>query len=151
MTPEDLAPGFVPERFSRRRAHAGENVRSLSGGGAAGTVVLFFDKAEPHSPVEVAASPDPAAQLAGTEERPGVKVDLDVPGVEAVYHDGQWAPGPGPGQISNGEVTLHWSTKGAHSITARVGGESVTVRAPKSVDLDGLLEIARSVPAIARR
>lgn len=149
MTPEDLTPGYVPKRFARRRAQSGETVRALSGQGTR-TVVSHFDAADPRRPVEVGGSDDPAARLVGTEGRDGARVDLGVPNATAVYHDGQWAPGPGRDQVDNGEVVIHWDTESCHSITAAVPAGLVTVRAPRTVDLEGLLKIARSIPAVAR-
>jgi hypothetical protein len=88
-----------------------------------------------------------AKELVGTEGRSGSSVDIGVSGVTAVYHDGMWAPGPGPDERRLGELIIHWDTGDAHSITVSGGGRLLGVRGARSrgVLARHLVTVARSL------
>jgi len=88
-----------------------------------------------------------ATELVGTEGRPGSNVDVGVSGVTAVYHDGMWALGPGPDERRLGELTLHWDTGEAHSVTLNGGDRLLAVRGARSrgVLARHLVTVARSL------
>ena len=89
--------------------------------------------------VHVVARPD--ARLFAAETHKGVALDLGLAGVKsAVYHDGWWGPNP---DGSGGKV---WDTGTMHSLTLRTATHTVAVRAAKSVPLDELAAVAKSIP-----
>lgn len=144
---EQLTPKFVPSRFSRARFHSGESVLAIGGAGDK-TLVLLFQPSDGRRPVEVSASSERGAAAVGTENHVGVPIASERRGVELVYHDGMWAPGPGPQQVQLGSTMIHWETSLCHSIAATTSTGTVSVRAARDVDFETLLRITESVPAI---
>lgn len=102
-----------------------------------------------HYPIVVYIAPPASTELSATEGGPSQSVDLNLPGVTAVYHDGMWAPGPGANvQDLGGQTLIHWETlNGFHSITAYGPNNTFAVRGPKNrgVAFADLLNIAKSL------
>lgn len=126
---ESLEPSYVPVAFKRygsaKGASSGEFwdteeqlvVRYRPGNGSDRSRTLT-----------VCWAADQDRELMGTRGRRGVPVD--VYGVEAVYHDGQWQPGPGPEQVDLATGPLHWDRR-EHSITMRTERGVFAVRGPQ--------------------
>jgi hypothetical protein len=91
--------------------------------------------------------PVDSGALMGTELHAGESMDIGVAGAASVYHDGMWAPGPGPEERRVGKQTvIHWERSIRHSVTVRTSTGVVGVRGPKAVlDVDELAKIARSL------
>ncbi len=95
-------------------------------------------------PLVVVIAPAGAAQLVATERRQGTPIDLGLPGVTAVHHDGLWtAPETEIGAPAKRPV---WNTTFAHSITARSMTLTAAVRANKQrVDTAELVRVLLSL------
>lgn len=91
--------------------------------------------------------PANSGELLGTQRHAGESVDIGVSGVQATYHDGVWAAGPGPEERRVGQHTvIHWDRSIRHSLTVRTPSEVVGVRGPKAiVNADELAKIALSL------
>lgn len=99
------------------------------------------------NPLMVCAASGIVTDLMGTEGHTGQAIDLGIPGITAVYHDGMWAPGVGREQWTMGNAPFHWDTTSAHSITARWQNRVIAIRAAKNRDVGiaMLVKIARSM------
>ena len=97
-------------------------------------------------PITIAWTPRPNATLVGTDQRVGDPVK--VHGLTARYHNGTWAPGPGPEQVDTPVGPLHWETSLEHSITLHTASGSFAVRAPRDSVRDSA-ELARIISSVA--
>lgn len=144
-----ISPSYVPDEFTFRRRLEGSETGGF--GDDPTQVGLIYTRGWDHTdsayPLIVYAAQPVETDLAATENRPGVPVDLGIPGVQAVYHDGLWAFGPGEAQVNlEGGVTIHWERSGAHSITIYSPDGTYAVRAPKdTVAFDELARVAKSL------
>jgi hypothetical protein len=88
-----------------------------------------------------------SGDLMGTQRHAGEPMDIGVADTSTVYHDGMWAPGPGPEERRVGKQTvIHWERSIRHSLTVRTSSQVLGVRGPKAVlDVDELAKIARSL------
>ena len=102
--------------------------------------------AEHHTPLTVFATDNPRQALAGTEGARGVRVDLGVPGVEAIYHDGIWHVDADVADEHGVDKGFAWLTGTCHSLTVRTATRVYGVRAPRDVPLAELVAIAASLP-----
>jgi hypothetical protein len=144
-------PAHVPYGYQYAFRVEGEAAAGFWGNADQVLLTYSFHK-EPSYPLSVyaaAATGDPTLQ--GTEHRAGTPVDLGVPGVSAIYHDGLWAPGPGRDQHVVGQFVLHWDDQEWHSITIRTRDRVYAVRGARSngVTFDELASVARSLPLAA--
>ncbi len=83
-------------------------------------------------PLMVSRVPEPNVTISAAENHLGEPVDLGRPGTAAVYHDGLWAPGPGPEQWTLGSVTLHWEASAVHSLTVHWSGGTFGIRGART-------------------
>jgi len=88
----------------------------------------------------------PRHELAGTEGAQGVRIDLEVPGTEAVYHDGIWTVGADVADERDLDEGFAWLTGTCHSLTVRTATAVYGVRAPRDVPLADLVAVAKSLP-----
>lgn len=100
----------------------------------------------------VSWTPDPAAQLVGTD--PARSVTVSVGDTAARYHDGHWSPGPGedPGDNVQSAVGItHWDRTREHSISFHVPDGVVGVRSPRAVigDSAELALVLASIPYVS--
>lgn len=87
--------------------------------------------------------------LFGTEDQPGAPIDIGVASSQAVYHDGIWSPGNGPGrQVVTAATTLHWDTALCHSVVGTFAGLVCAVRAWRTSGLD-VRELVKVVASVA--
>jgi hypothetical protein len=145
---EAFKPARVPTGYSFRRrvqGSASPGFTGPTGEELADQVTLIHTTANTYaswrSPMTVHVVARPDARLFAAETHKGVALDLGLAGVtSAVYHDGWWGPAP---DGSGGKV---WDTANMHSLTLRTATHTVAVRAAKSVPLDELAAVAKSIP-----
>jgi len=123
--PEDVPVGFE---------FRGEATGQSSGGFGRGSnqrAVYYWSAREHSKPIAIYVSEEGDGQsLAGTEGMSGTVVPV-TDSLSGEYHDGMWILGRGPHEraISGGGF-VHWDAGLAHSITSRVDGAVLAVRAP---------------------
>lgn len=141
-------PSYVPEGFELRGRTRSEGIRVLRNDPAQSAFVytLGWEQEDWAYPLMIFIGSTPPGHLVATEDRSGELVELGVPGVTAVYHDGIWAPGNGDDERIFGATVIHWERAMAHSITASSDKGVVAVRGPKrrGVDFAELVRVARS-------
>jgi hypothetical protein len=143
----DARPRYVPTGYRYGFRVEGEAAAGFWGNADQVLLNYTFHK-EPSFPLTIfAAAAAGGDVLHGTEHRTGMPVDLGVPGVSAVYHDGLWATGPGRDQQVVGQFVLHWDDREWHSITIRARDRVFAVRGARSngVTVDELTSVARSL------
>ncbi len=142
-------PSYLPSGYL-----LAERVDGAEGfGSGPNQVSLFYRRSlqsdDVHYPLVVYIAPSGSAELAATEGGPSQPLDLNVPAVTAVYHDGMWAPGGGDSEKNiGGQTVIHWEgASGFHSITAHTATNTFGVRAPKNrgVGFDELVKVVRSL------
>jgi len=141
-------PTYVPAGY-RYGFHVEGEAAAGFWGNADQVVFNYSFHKEPSFPLTIfAAAAAGGDVLHGTEQRTGTAVDLGLPGVSAVYHDGVWTTGPGRDQQLVGQLVLHWDDREWHSITIRTGDRVFAVRGARSngVTFDELTSVARSLP-----
>ena len=147
-----IKPEHLPSGYAWRRQLEGASAQVL--GRHPDQVVLVYtlgwSQEDWNVPLVVAGAPAGAPPLLGTERRRGRRVDIGIPGVEAVYHDGIWALGPGPDERRFGHGLIHWDSSTVHSLTIRHSGMTWAVRGPKTrgADFRTLVRMARSTVAL---
>jgi hypothetical protein len=137
----EIQPRHLPAGFSLRN-----RIDGTAGPGFIGVtdqVTLIHARSSKvrdlRSHITVHAANAVGLDLTATEKRPGLRVDLNVDDVQAVYHDGWWTP-PLPGSSMP-----QWSTSLVHSLTIHTPTRTYAVRAPREVPFDELVAVARSV------
>jgi len=152
LTAKMVKPESVPTGYAWRRQLEGASAHAL--GRHPDQIVLVYTLGWTQEdwswPLVVAAAPAGAPPLLGTEHRRGRHVDLGIPGVRAVYHNGIWVLGPGPDEQSFGAGVIHWDSSTVHSLTVRHSDVTWAVRGPKTrgADFDVLVRMARSTGAL---
>lgn len=148
------APSHLPHGYRLSREIAG--AQAVGFGDAEDQVALIYVRGDAFaaaiSPLVVhVVEGDAPRALAATEGRDGIPVDLGNKDLEAVYHDGAWAPGAGPDERNAGDVTFHWDTSNVHSVTVRSPAVTVGVRGARDQGIDApeLIRVARSL-SVAR-
>jgi hypothetical protein len=141
-------PSYVPPGYTLRRRFDGADARGF--GRTDDQCVLIYtsdwsDEAWHHA-LAVYQGHGGSLQLANTRGHAGERVDLGLADVQAIYHDGVWAPGPGPQQRTLGQALIvHWDSALAHSVTVRARDLVVAVQGPKtSLDRTVLARMAES-------
>lgn len=97
-------------------------------------------------PLLVFATPDVDQELIGTHDRAGTPVDLGIPGVSAVYHDGVWQVDADIFEAEGLDAAMRWDTTSVHSLTVRTADRVFGVRAPREIDVEELVAVVRSLP-----
>jgi hypothetical protein len=143
----EAQPSYLPSGYQLRRQIVGDDAAhglSNRAGDQVGAMMLVHTTGRTYREwllaalvVHVGLGPD--GSLTGTEKKPGRRVDLGLPGVQAVYHDGMWAMG-------DDGVRPVWRTDAAHSITVRTSARSYGIRGPRSIGIGELVRVARSLP-----
>lgn len=138
---EDIRPRILPDGFQFRRRIEGETAPGFWGTSEQVTLIHTRggEYADWNKPLHVHVTTQPDAQLAGTENRPGIPLDLGIEGVRATYHDGMWADA-GP------QTPAQWRTDLAHSITVRFREQVFGIRGPREMSVEELTAVARSLP-----
>lgn len=143
-----LPPTYIPSGYALRRQLEGSDAAGFGEG--ANQVALVYTRGWEHvdfaKSLSVYVAPQGAPALAATENHPGLPVDLGISSVQAVYHDGLWAPGSGEMERNLGDLIIHWDRSVAHSITIWGTDGTYAVRASKDgVTLDELIRVATSL------
>lgn len=144
---EDVRPTYLPSGFTLRSANYGSDWQGFYGVEEQ-SVLEYVNGSNFVSPLFVAAAkPHGKTEFFGTEEMAGSPMELDVPGTRAVYHDGIWAAGPGPGERSAGSVVIHWQEGICHSITTRKDDRIYAVRGSTAsgVTVEELVKVTLSL------
>ncbi len=147
-----IKPSYVPTGFSFRRQLTGESVAGI--GKHQQQIQLVYTTGWDHDdwthPVTIYIRPAGEASLGATEGRPGLDLDLGLPGSKAVYHDGWWAPETPPAGATR--LQLIWDATTVHSITVAYPEIQFAVRASRhaakrigDVTTVELVKVARSV------
>lgn len=100
----------------------------------------------------VSWTPDPTAQLVGTD--PARSVSIPMGDTAARYHDGQWAPGPSQDPSENVESPVgitHWDRTREHSASFHVADGVVGIRSARAVigDSAELIAVLASIPYVS--
>lgn len=142
LRPKYMPPGF--KLFAEAKGiGAGEfgEVQGFYAGGFHGSgseeqVAIHYRRraSEWGSDIVVSWARDQHQTLVGTSNHAGVPAN--VSGMQATYHDGTWAPGPGTDQLdvrSHGmAVRAHWDRDSEHSLTMRTDRGIIGLRCPRT-------------------
>lgn len=145
-------PTYLPSGFALRRQITGEGVVGL--GRDPHQVGLVYtvgwDREALMYPLLVFVRPDGGAELACTERRPGLPIDLGMPAVNALYHDGWWQLNPN--RDLEPDRIVAWDASTVHSISVTYNAIQFAVRAARhatslaaTVSLPELTKISRSM------
>jgi hypothetical protein len=147
----DARPSYVPPGYSLALELIGASAVGL--GRSPDQRVLIYRQGAAlddavHSLAIYVAPAGTAEALGGTEHREGRPVELPGTSARAVYHNGMWAPGPGPEQRESGPLVLHWNSAVAHSLTVFGTNLVFGIRGAKTrgVSFSELVRIAQSLP-----
>lgn len=137
-----VAPKHMAQGFTLRRRLDGPRAPGFWGEDDQVTLVHTRGRTSSDwlNPISVHVTANTKAVLSATENRPGVGVDVGLEGVEAIYHDGWWAPS------ATGAGMPRWLTGTVHSVTIRTSQRVFAVRAPASVPVSELVAIAAGLP-----
>lgn len=142
-------PSYVPPGYKLRQTIEGPAAMGfgLDPNQVGHFYVHGYTDEEIHTPLSVFMGPPGAPPLAATEHRPGQPVDIGVPNVTALYHDGMWVPGPGEDQQNVGPGVLHWERAVAHSLTVHAPDGVYAIRGGKRIGagIDELVKVAKSL------
>lgn len=143
---DEITPGRLPAGFQLRRRVEGNALAGFTGPQGqtlTDQVTLIHTKGKSYLdsrfPLTVHMTSTPNARLFATEGRPGITVDVGVPGTRTVYHDGWWTP-----PVTDGGRPV-WGVGSMHSITVQAADRVLGVRAARNVGLEELLAIAKSI------
>ncbi|SRR5216683_2013645 len=124
-----LEPGYIPAPF--KRYGVVEGILAGEFWGSEDQVAVRYRRGNSFGlqALTVCWEPSMDRVLVGTDHHAGVPVKIK--GSEARYHDGSWAPGPGPEQIRTPVGPLYWDRTREHSLTLRIGRGVFAVRCPR--------------------
>jgi len=144
---ERLQPSYLPEGYQLRRDAPEHRGRSSTSSQAALTYTRGWELDDWLHPLKISSPSSAEASHATTNRHAGDPINLGLPGITAIYHDGSWAPGPGEDARSVGETVIHWERGSVHSITMRGSNGVATVQGSRArgVTRDELVKIARSL------
>ncbi|MGV9308963.1 hypothetical protein ACWDLG_36800 [Nonomuraea sp. NPDC003727] len=138
----NLQPSYVLRGFKFQFRTEGPEAPGF--GTLENQIALVYTRGSSHeeqaSPLVVCFVAEPGRTLEGTENRPGIAVDLGIPGASAVYHDGLW-------MFTGPDGDRYWAPN-AHSVTVNAPGGTYALRAPRDVGADELVKVARSLPEL---
>jgi hypothetical protein len=141
-------PSYIPPGYELRRQINGEMAEGF--GRDADQIALIYTRSWANEdwvfPLTVYVAGHPGRILVATEQHAGDVVKLSVPKVNAVYHDGMWAPGPGDDEQHVAAAVFHWNRNEVHSITVVSQVKTYAVRGPRQrgVAFGELIKIAES-------
>ena len=146
-----IQPAILPPDYSLRATRIGDEVDGFLG--ATDQVAFIYTLADDwtHPLMINFATGGGSLDLFATETRPGESVALRSGTVQARYHDGMWAPGPGFAEQQLGELLIHWMQDTMHSLTVNGQNESIGVRGSRArgIRLTDLVTVAESLPTLA--
>ncbi len=126
----DRRPGYLPDGYTLRYTLAGG--REPAFGWVEEQVMLVFTRGWSRddfgSPLVVCVGGPDAPELVGTSPAHGEELDLGIPSLQAVYHDGIQAARLDELRDFAGVV---WRTGHVHSVTARSWLGTFAVRGPR--------------------
>jgi hypothetical protein len=128
----DRRPEHLPPGYTLRYTLTGGKEPGL-GWVEEQTVLVYtlgWERDDFTTPVVVCVGRPDAPDLVGTSADYAEEVDLDLPGVRVVYHDGIQTPRLDDARDFAGLV---WQRGGVHSVTARSDRGTFAVRGPRSV------------------
>jgi mitochondrial fission protein ELM1 len=137
-------PSHIPDGFTFRYALPGGREGGF-GWIAEQTILVYtrgWEREDFTTPLVVVVGRAGAPALVGTNEGFAEPVDIDVPGVDAVYFDGITAPRLDEAHDVAG---VAWRTGHVHSITARSATGTFAVRGPRTVSRDELVAVLVSL------
>lgn len=145
-----IQPLALPPGYLLRATRNGDEANGFRG--ATEQIAFIYTLADDwtHPLMVHFATADGASDLFATETRLGESLTLHAGEVEARYHDGMWAPGPGLDEQRLGELVIHWMRDTMHSLTVNCGSQSIGVRGSRArgIRYADLVTVAESLPTL---
>ena len=144
-----VRPAYVPPGYRLVAELAGPRANGFPDAGEDQSALSYWPTGRevPTFPLMIHAATASRGVLFATEQQPGTPVSVGTEGWHALYHDGMWAPGPGPEEQRVGEYVIHWQRGRVHSLTVTRGEWAYGVRGAPSegVTLRELVAVAASL------